>query len=80
MKITITIDSNPIGGTKTTVSIDDGSEPVVTTGSPLPIAVAAEDLPSGATVELKTPIKPDPPPSRSPRRYESPPPPGQWLE
>lgn len=66
MKITITIDSNPIGGTKTTVSIDDGSEPVVTTGSPLPIAVATEDLPSGATVELKTPIKPDPPPAGRP--------------
>lgn len=61
MKITITIDSNPIGGTRTTVSIDDGSEPIVTTGSPLPIAVAADDLPSGTTVELKKPIKPDPP-------------------
>jgi len=61
MKITITIDSNPIGGTKTTVSIDDGSEPVVTTGEPLPIAIAAQDLPAGAAVELRTPIKPDPP-------------------
>lgn len=63
MKITITIDSNPIGGTKTTVSIDDGSEPIVTTGEPLPIAIAAQDLPAGAAVELRTPIKPDPPPA-----------------
>lgn len=72
MKITITIDSNPISGTKTTINIDDEAPKDLTTGAPanLPIAIATQDLPAGTAVEIKQPpIMPDPPqPTTAPVR------------